>query len=415
MAMMQDMHSGENSNNAPTLLGVRSPSPMTVDTFKKRRPAPTALAFSDDPLDLENAEVCIKNTFLEPKDRLSPSLGDFYSVRIVQTCPSVQIGRLSSWLESPVASSAGDKTPLIPPTPPSTQGPDFSADEHILDDDLLEAAADHHTINIFNSTGDSLFSDGGASWLPERGQQHLSQPVPPGPVCREGSVAAADLGTWCFSVPAEDDYGFPSAVIAGPLSTYPTNPEFGFADSDPKTTLNLSDMLSAEQQKQLLLSSEAMSSPGLAASAGPDLHVNPPPVYSPSGLHLQGGSSLLGVDMDGYPKPPAWTPTVSPAVSLTGAEEAGSKEHQNGRCKPCAFQHTKGCTNGSACSFCHLCGPEELKRRRKQKIEQRRIAKKTNKEDKQRLSKGTANDMAAVRGVEVKYASADLMLGMEHM
>mmetsp|Transcript_50283 Transcript_50283/g.92938 ORF Transcript_50283/g.92938 Transcript_50283/m.92938 type:complete len:382 (+) Transcript_50283:77-1222(+) len=42
----------------------------------------------------------------------------------------------------------------------------------------------------------------------------------------------------------------------------------------------------------------------------------------------------------------------------------GSKLHESGRCKPCAFMWTKGCTNGGKCTFCHLCPAREVQRRK---------------------------------------------------
>lgn len=44
---------------------------------------------------------------------------------------------------------------------------------------------------------------------------------------------------------------------------------------------------------------------------------------------------------------------------------AGSSHHRTGRCKPCAFYHTKGCQNAKACEFCHLCPPGEKQRRKR--------------------------------------------------
>jgi len=44
---------------------------------------------------------------------------------------------------------------------------------------------------------------------------------------------------------------------------------------------------------------------------------------------------------------------------------AGSALHRAGRCKPCAFYHTKGCQNDGACQFCHLCPPGEKQRRKR--------------------------------------------------
>eukprot|EP00928_Gymnodinium_smaydae_P050055 TRINITY_DN3366_c0_g7_i1.p1 TRINITY_DN3366_c0_g7~~TRINITY_DN3366_c0_g7_i1.p1 ORF type:complete len:362 (+),score=19.61 TRINITY_DN3366_c0_g7_i1:53-1138(+) len=45
----------------------------------------------------------------------------------------------------------------------------------------------------------------------------------------------------------------------------------------------------------------------------------------------------------------------------------GSKGHNSGNCKPCAFAHSKGCNNGIQCSFCHLCPPDERKLRKKER------------------------------------------------
>jgi len=50
----------------------------------------------------------------------------------------------------------------------------------------------------------------------------------------------------------------------------------------------------------------------------------------------------------------------------------GSVGHEIGMCKPCAFVTTKGCDNGAECKFCHLCDPGEKKRRRKEKLQDRR-------------------------------------------
>jgi len=50
----------------------------------------------------------------------------------------------------------------------------------------------------------------------------------------------------------------------------------------------------------------------------------------------------------------------------------GSRGHYFGHCKPCAFFHKKGCEGGVHCSFCHLCGADEKKRRHKAKVAVRR-------------------------------------------
>jgi len=50
----------------------------------------------------------------------------------------------------------------------------------------------------------------------------------------------------------------------------------------------------------------------------------------------------------------------------------GSWGHNIGKCKPCAFLHTKGCKNGPECPFCHLCDRGEKKRRQRQKWQSQR-------------------------------------------
>lgn len=62
-------------------------------------------------------------------------------------------------------------------------------------------------------------------------------------------------------------------------------------------------------------------------------------------------------------------------VSEDNPPTRGSIGHGSGRCKPCAFVHTKGCGNGFECPFCHLCEPGEKKKRRKDKIEARRATR----------------------------------------
>jgi len=51
-------------------------------------------------------------------------------------------------------------------------------------------------------------------------------------------------------------------------------------------------------------------------------------------------------------------------LGLPELPSEGSRWHQLGTCKPCAFVFKGGCSNGVACSFCHLCPPGEKKVRK---------------------------------------------------
>jgi len=52
------------------------------------------------------------------------------------------------------------------------------------------------------------------------------------------------------------------------------------------------------------------------------------------------------------------------------SRSSGSGLHHLGQCNPCAWQHrmAKGCSNGSGCSFCHMCPPGAAKTRKKEKM-----------------------------------------------
>mmetsp|Transcript_69902 Transcript_69902/g.167799 ORF Transcript_69902/g.167799 Transcript_69902/m.167799 type:complete len:235 (-) Transcript_69902:293-997(-) len=58
---------------------------------------------------------------------------------------------------------------------------------------------------------------------------------------------------------------------------------------------------------------------------------------------------------------------LSPFVGTEDLPTMGSAGHYFGTCKPCAFAKTKGCKDGVACRFCHLCGAGEKQRRKKER------------------------------------------------
>lgn len=69
---------------------------------------------------------------------------------------------------------------------------------------------------------------------------------------------------------------------------------------------------------------------------------------------------------------PSGAPEPPPGVCPPGMPTIGSQLHGSGRCKPCAFFHTKGCTSGEECQFCHLCDDQEKRRRQQVRCEARR-------------------------------------------
>lgn len=70
--------------------------------------------------------------------------------------------------------------------------------------------------------------------------------------------------------------------------------------------------------------------------------------------------SLAWLQGENEPQPPLGAP-ASPSI--------GSKLHETGQCRPCAWLYKPGgCRNGSQCGHCHLCPEGEIKARKREKV-----------------------------------------------
>jgi len=99
-----------------------------------------------------------------------------------------------------------------------------------------------------------------------------------------------------------------------------------------------------------------------------------PPCQAPAPAADSSVVARLGLSLSSAPPPPPPPPSkFVPSAPILAS--VGSAEHGSGNCKPCAFLHKQGCENGAACGFCHTCGPDEIKRRKKQKAEFRKMQK----------------------------------------
>merc|ERR1712187_825267 len=79
---------------------------------------------------------------------------------------------------------------------------------------------------------------------------------------------------------------------------------------------------------------------------------------------------------------------LSVALGSPEYPSIGSKLHQAGACKPCAFvlsEKEEGCKNGIECQFCHLCEPGEKKRRKKERLMIRREARQEQRKHRQMM------------------------------
>lgn len=74
---------------------------------------------------------------------------------------------------------------------------------------------------------------------------------------------------------------------------------------------------------------------------------------------------------------------ASALIFNTTLPSAGSAGHVDGSCRPCAHSWRKaGCSKGSSCTFCHICGEEEVKQKKKEKMERQREERRQEKMEK---------------------------------
>jgi len=312
----------------PTLLCSRPRISEEPLKLQRRRPAPVALEAADEE-DVSPLGLRIKNTFIEGASCRSPSLERFYPERAALTCPSQHIGCLASIFgESAAAPSASPSAPPPPgiPTPCALQTP--------LADSLSQLP-------------------GGL--LPGLGMQPN---ILPG------------------AAPSQVPFFHAALAATAPLPSAPSlaPPQAAAPRMQRRTVLNLSDALLMQETPAHY--SDFLSTPVVGASA--DLlaagggKVSETLVGSLARPVPPAPLERVSPSLEPQRQPP--TPPAGPAPGSPELPSLGSAGHAVGACKPCAFLHTKGCTNGLACQFCHLCGRDEIKRRRHEKVQLRKEA-----------------------------------------
>jgi len=144
---------------------------------------------------------------------------------------------------------------------------------------------------------------------------------------RDGSKCGSDCSTADAS-----EAGSTTSPLITPRGSSPAAPELGYAAAP----------LEAEVLARANVQQEGAYSPGRIL-----LHAANARKVAPLRLAEAIPESMPGV------------PTV-PSV--------GSAGHHVGLCKPCDFTgRSGGCREGAACKFCHLCGPDVSRRRKKER------------------------------------------------
>jgi len=333
------------SDVLPTLLASRAR--VSDEPLKRRRPIPEALQMPEEPSAASTRQLLrVKNTFIECDVQPSPAWEHLHRTRVPQTCPSKHIGRLVSLADELAAPPGLIEIPATPPglpTPCNIQTP------------LADALAPAHVLPPW---GSMLFGH------PGLGSRHV---LPSGPAAAAPFLASASLDPQPVALHAGDgsrpvlnlsDALLPSGV---PLSIEPcaaTAPWLAAPAQPPRYDVSCLGAPAVSQGVHAKVSAWGLPP------------VSPPQSLAPTAAELERSSSS-GLEIPSAPTQLP-SPPLGPAPGSQELPSIGSASHGTGTCKPCAFLHTKGCGNGFTCNFCHLCGPDEKRQRRKQKMQQQR-------------------------------------------
>jgi len=308
----------------PTLLCSRQ---LSVPTGP-RKIRPTALEIPEDQFDEHEATlVCVKNTFIHGGSALvSPSLRE----RAVRTCPSRRIGCLAA---TRIGDFSHGRDEAEPPSPAGLHTPcDIQTPCGMQTPCLIQTPLAEEFVAPWSWGGEPFFHDQGLAYI---GLASLPQHI--APVATAAQSAVTDLRL--ADLLDVDRHARPEALVLA---------------AEPALV------------RQAAASSGELFQPSVLFGQGLPLE-SPPwfaaaqPVWSSAPVVVPPSPSL--------PPPPP-----GPALGSAELPSIGSATHSKGSCRPCAFLHTKGCENGLACTFCHLCEPGERKRRQKEKLQQRRAA-----------------------------------------
>mmetsp|Transcript_96227 Transcript_96227/g.241203 ORF Transcript_96227/g.241203 Transcript_96227/m.241203 type:complete len:375 (-) Transcript_96227:134-1258(-) len=321
--------------------------------------------------------ISVKNTFVDYGSHRSPSLEPFYRERKASSCPSSPATKSEAPQEEgfggvevvghacggvrkglPAVCSSIMDLPcqqIVPDAPTRCPSMDSPADWQHLDSSPLEVGM---TMAQFAPACASPYAE-----LPS-----VLQPSAYTPVCGYPTSYGGDA--FCLAGPSPM-----ASIMQPPVSSVAQVPQMPLA-SRPQAQVNhaILSLADAIGEPAGLRLPRALNS----LAPGPHIPVPPAPPAEPPQMSI-GGSALAAAMATAVPLPPA--PPPGPAPGSAELPSIGSAGHSSGDCKPCAFFHTAGCSNGVSCQFCHTCDANEKKRRRKEKIQRERLAGKAKQPD----------------------------------
>mmetsp|Transcript_26192 Transcript_26192/g.65939 ORF Transcript_26192/g.65939 Transcript_26192/m.65939 type:complete len:335 (+) Transcript_26192:114-1118(+) len=311
-------------NDVPTLSCSR-PEPWREHVEQRRRPAPAPLDALEEPVENTLPALRVKNTFLEVDPQSSLSLEHVHQVPAMHTCPSKQSGFQKSLLQEAVERAARSDTEVstTPPTTPSAIGTPCSIETQLFDEETeaYTSQQSYESSPAFPSFAVPIQ----VFFLPELQHGEAGSALP----------VVSPMGK--SLVPAQQGYHAPWQVLSSAVFV-------------PAQQAGMSD------ESEPLMRDIADRRPG---------GLRPIPHQMQDAVEDYSVSSLC----TSSPPPP---PPPRPALGSIELPSVGSRDHAAGCCRPCAFLHTKGCETGTACTFCHLCSLEDMKRRRKERFLERR-------------------------------------------
>jgi len=376
----------------PTLLtsgrrnlgAVGAPCQGAAKLKRSRAPAPAMITCLEEPEAEEEGAMlalCVRNTFIDSAQMRSPSLERFYREREVHSCPSSQIGRLRGLFK--------DSTGMTPPGAASRGCEKAASGSPSEKEGLVRRAGKQESA----AAKLGLLAEGrqrrgrtepalaSVQWAGSENTQPAALPAATagahsGMSTPPAYAADFSMHTWGLQTGGFDISSYGSPELAAYGWSAPTGPP---PAAHPLLMSTLPPAASAGSPPRVLQLVEALSgNPMVATRLPPLLPPAAPPAMplppAPAGLPLipmRGPATALCA------APPALALQLSALPGSLELPSVGSAGHGSGRCKPCAFAHSKGCENGAACRFCHLCEPGEKKRRQKEKQANRKAVLRT--------------------------------------
>jgi len=324
--------------------------------------------------------ISVKNTFVDYRSQRSPSLEPFYRERKASSCPSSPATRCESSREdssSPYSSEVGHTCSYESKDLPEMCSSTCLPFQQMVPDaptrcPSMDSPADWQYVELSPSEPGTTVAQFAPACVSSYGEMSsMLQPSMYTPVCGYSMPFGSDA--FCLAGPSPVAPSLqPSMTTVSQSPSMPTVSRPQFAVN--QAVVSLADAIGEPAALRLPRQLSSLVPGALAGALGsPRVPVPPAPPAEPPQMSAC-GSALAAAMATAAPmaSPPA--PPPGPAPGSAELPSVGSAGHSSGDCKPCAFFHTAGCSNGISCQFCHICDANEKRRRRKEKILSKRMS-----------------------------------------